>query len=72
MAAKPSEIKVFRYRNNILYVNQLYTSVFVRYVNKSVDNVENYESSRYSPNKYTSPAPIVINRSFGIQWVKIW
>ena len=35
---------------------------------KNVDNVDNYLLSRFSPTKYTSPAPIVINRSLLIRF----
>ena len=36
-------------------------------VNNFVDNVNNYSLISLSPTKYTSPAPIVINRSLSVQ-----
>ena len=33
-----------------------------------VDNVDNYRASRFSPTRYTSPAPIVINTSPCLQF----
>ena len=35
---------------------------------KNVDNVDNYLERRFSPIKYTSPAPIVINKSLFIRF----
>ena len=40
------------------------------YLQKYVDNVENYAFRRFSPMFTTSPAPIVINKSPGEQFSK--
>ena len=37
-------------------------------VHKHVDNVDNYKPKRFSPIFTTSPAPIVINKSLGVQF----
>ena len=47
----------------IHYVNKKSTSIIHKNVNYDVDNVDNYCWRRCSPIRYTSPAPIVINKS---------
>ena len=55
------------YINISIFLKKISTKIYVYFSYIFVDNVDNYSLRRFSPTFTMSPAPIVINMSFGVQ-----